>query len=102
MPSPLQSIPEHTSDPRIASARLIHRTRDRADIKLGLSPRAGQGLLRAAQALALIAARDAVLPEDVQAAFPAVAGHRLLRSESGQGEMPVLLRQLIESVAVPE
>jgi MoxR-like ATPase len=82
--------------------KLIHRTRDRADIKLGLSPRAGQGLLRAAQALALIGARDAVLPEDVQAAFPAVAGHRLLRRESGQGEMPVLLRQLIESVAVPE
>jgi MoxR-like ATPase len=93
----------HVAEPLLDYVqKLIHRTRERADIKLGLSPRAGHGLLRAAQAWALIGARDAVLPEDVQTVFPAVAGHRLLRRESGQGEMPVLLRELIESVAVPE
>jgi MoxR-like ATPase len=93
----------HVAEPLLDYVqKLIHRTRDRADIKLGLSPRAGHGLLRAAQAWALIGARDAVLPEDVQTVFPAVAGHRLLRRESGQGEMPALLRELVESVAVPE
>ncbi|MCB1865087.1 MAG: AAA family ATPase [Chromatiales bacterium] len=43
----------------------------------GLSPRAGQGLLSAARAYALVEARGHVLPEDVQAVFPAVATHRL-------------------------
>src|ERR1700704_606892 len=58
---------------------LIARTRERSDLKLGLSPRAGQGLLRAAQAWACLAARPAVLPEDVQAVLPAVVAHRLPR-----------------------
>src|SRR5205807_1100494 len=38
---------------------LIARTRERSDLKLGLSPRAGQGLLRAAQAWAYLAGRAA-------------------------------------------
>jgi MoxR-like ATPase len=45
--------------------KLIQRSRERPDVKLGLSPRAGQGLLRAAQAWALLQGRNAVLPEDV-------------------------------------
>jgi MoxR-like ATPase len=43
----------------------------------GLSPRAGLGLLRAARAWALLAGRDYVLPEDVQAVLPACLPHRL-------------------------
>ncbi|MFO1313409.1 MAG: AAA family ATPase [Burkholderiales bacterium] len=43
----------------------------------GLSPRAGLMLLSAARAHAMIAARPMVLPEDVQAVFASVAGHRL-------------------------
>ncbi|HZC87261.1 MAG TPA: hypothetical protein VE266_09735, partial [Steroidobacteraceae bacterium] len=38
---------------------LIARTREHADLKLGLSPRAGQGLIRAAQAWAYLAGRGA-------------------------------------------
>jgi MoxR-like ATPase len=49
----------------------------RAKMLLGLSPRAAQGLLRAAQAWALIGGEKAVLPEHVQAVFPAIAAHRL-------------------------
>jgi MoxR-like ATPase len=56
---------------------LIASTRQRSDIPIGLSPRAGQGLVRAARAWALIAGRDMVIPEDIQAVFPAVASHRL-------------------------
>jgi MoxR-like ATPase len=48
-----------------------------AGARRGLSPRAGLMLLAAARAHALVAARPMVLPEDVQAVFPAVAGHRL-------------------------
>ncbi len=72
------------------------------DIKLGLSPRAGQGLLRAAQAWALIAGRDAVLPEDVQAVFPAVAAHRLMRRDPGRGRRRRLLRASCSRRAGPE
>jgi MoxR-like ATPase len=48
-----------------------------AATRRGLSPRAGLMLLAAARAHAMIAARPMVLPEDVQAVFPSVAGHRL-------------------------
>lgn len=57
---------------------LVNATRTDAQVQMGLSPRAGLALLAAARAWALIDARDAVLPEDVQAVFKAVAAHRLL------------------------
>jgi MoxR-like ATPase len=56
---------------------LLASTRRRSDIQIGLSPRAGQGLVRAARAWALLAGRDLTLPEDIQAVFAAVASHRL-------------------------
>jgi MoxR-like ATPase len=43
----------------------------------GLSPRAGLMLVAAARAWALIGGRPMVMPEDVQAVFPSLAGHRL-------------------------
>jgi MoxR-like ATPase len=58
---------------------LVARTR--AQLPLGLSPRAAQGLLRAAQACALVAGDAAVLPEHVQTVFPAIAAHRLVAVE---------------------
>jgi MoxR-like ATPase len=48
-----------------------------AATRRGLSPRAGLMLLAAARAHAMIASRPMVLPEDVQAVFASVAGHRL-------------------------
>ena len=48
-----------------------------AATRRGLSPRAGLMLLAASRAHAMIGARPMVLPEDVQAVFPSVAGHRL-------------------------
>jgi len=57
--------------------------RSRSELPLGLSPRAAQGLLRGAQAWALLAGERAVLPEHVQAVFAAVAAHRLERRDAG-------------------
>ena len=68
-----------------------------ADLKLGLSPRAGQGLLRAAQAWAYLARRNAVLPEDVQAVLPAVVAHRLERRDAAARPGEDLAREIIES-----
>lgn len=66
----------------------------------GLSPRAGIALKQCAQAWALMEGRDFVLPEDVQAVLPGVAGHRLHAAgheNSGNDNIEVLLK----SIAVP-
>lgn len=93
----------HVSDAVLDYAQaLIARTRDRADLKLGLSPRAGQGLIRAAQAWTFLAGRNAVLPDDVQAVFPAVVSHRLERREpTGSNDGLAIANELIRAVPVP-
>lgn len=57
--------------------RLVEATRTQPAFALGLSPRGSLALLAAARAWALLVGRDYVIPEDVQAVLPAVAGHRL-------------------------
>jgi MoxR-like ATPase len=79
---------------------LIARTRERGDLKLGLSPRAGQGLIRAAQAWAFLGGRGALLPEDVQAVLPSVVAHRLERREASEAHED-LAREMIRAVPVP-
>ena len=81
---------------------LIARTRERTDLKLGLSPRAGQGLIRAAQAWTYLESRKSVLPEDIQAVLPSVAAHRLERREpGGSSEGRSIASELIKAVPVP-
>lgn len=78
--------------------RLLEESRRMPGLMYGLSPRAGLGLVRAARAWALMDGRHHVLPDDIQAVFPAVAGHRLDQGESGKGLDRV--RQLLDKVAV--
>jgi MoxR-like ATPase len=81
---------------------LIARTRARTDLKLGLSPRAGQGLIRAAQAWAYLQNRNAVLPEDIQAVLPAVVAHRLERREGLDARAGhALTEEILKSVPLP-
>ena len=63
--------------------RLVHATRNNASVRTGLSPRASLALLKAARAHAFMCRRDAVFPDDVQAVFEAVAGHRLVLQGAG-------------------
>lgn len=63
--------------------RVVNATREDNQFYDGLSPRAALSLLAAARAWALLDGRDAVLPDDVQAVFPCVAGHRLRRRIAG-------------------
>lgn len=70
--------------------------------RVGLSPRAGIALLRAARAWALLNRRDHVIPEDVQAVLPAVAGHRLHPDEEHLPSSSAdLVVRLLEGVSVP-
>jgi MoxR-like ATPase len=74
----------------------------RVQLELGLSPRAAQGLLRAAQAWALIQGESAVLPDHVQIVFPAIAAHRLeTRHGDGAAHGNELADALIRAVPVP-
>ena len=69
----------HASEPLIAYVQaLVGRSRKHPGVRVGLSPRAGLALLRAARAHALLLGRSHAIPEDVQALFAAVAEHRLL------------------------
>jgi MoxR-like ATPase len=77
---------------------LVTRSRGTDRRAPGLSPRAGLYLLSASRAWALLERRAMVLPEDVQAVFPAVAGHRL-GAERRRGLARAM--DLLESVAIP-
>lgn len=80
--------------------KLLAASRHSADFAHGLSTRAGLALLRAAQALALIQGEGAVLPEQVQTLFPAVAWHRL-GGGGDDGQQAHRLQRLLDSVPVP-
>lgn len=67
----------------------------------GLSPRAGLGLLAAARAWSWMDGRDMVLPDDVQAVFPAVARHRLRSPQGGGQARAEDIAALIQSVPIP-
>ncbi|BBD79624.1 MoxR-like ATPases [Aerosticca soli] len=77
---------------------LLTASRRHPEIRLGLSPRAGLSLLGAARAWALLGRRRYVLPEDVQAVFVPLAGHRLVPARGASGE--ALARALLAEVAV--
>lgn len=82
---------------------LLTASRRSALLAEGLSPRAGIALLRAARAWAMLAGRDHVLPDDVQAVLAAVAGHRIKPARGGLGthhSRAELVSELRDSVAV--
>ena len=78
---------------------LIRATREHRLLRHGLSPRAGLALKHAAQAWALLEGRSGVIPEDVQAVFTAVAGHRLSVAERGNAR--AIADEILASVAIP-
>ncbi|HAT1594998.1 TPA: MoxR family ATPase [Legionella pneumophila] len=61
---------------------LLDASRNQGWFNHGLSPRAGMGLVHAAQAFARTDDRDFVRPDDIQAVMPAVVNHRLIIKKS--------------------
>ncbi len=90
----------HTSTAIIEYVQnLLEHTRNSDLFYFGLSPRAGLGLLRAAQAWALIADRKQVLPEDVQAVLASIVKHRLHTRDAYLDRD--IVDELISHVAIP-
>jgi MoxR-like ATPase len=81
---------------------LVRHTRESADIEIGLSPRGAQALIAAARAHAFVESHAGVYPDDVQAVFAAVAGHRLKPAASTRFRSPSeLCQHVLDSVAIP-
>jgi MoxR-like ATPase len=57
---------------------IIQATRKHADLMLGASPRASLGLIRAAQAAAVLEGRSYVIPDDIKHLAGAVLAHRII------------------------
>ena len=90
----------HASEALVSYVQaLLARSRQQPGVRVGLSPRAGLALLRAARAYALLLGREHVLPEDVQALFIAVAGHRL-SGEAEAGSGAALAKAVLHAVPV--
>ena len=81
---------------------LVTHTRESADIEIGLSPRGAQALVAGARAHAFVENHSGVYPDDVQAVFAAVAGHRLKPAASTRFRSPSeLCQHVLDSVAIP-
>jgi MoxR-like ATPase len=80
---------------------LIAATRNGQWFLMGLSPRAGIAVLRAAKAQALLCGRDYVAPDDVQAIFAQTVAHRLIPvSDAGRGSIEQV-RAMLDAVPLP-
>ncbi len=93
----------HMTDPLVDYIQaLVRFTRESPEIEIGLSPRGSLALVAAARAHAFIENHSGVFPDDVQAVFVAVAGHRLkAASNSAFRTQAELSRHVLDSVRIP-
>ena len=97
-----QVLQVHAAEPLITYVQdLVAATRSGRWFLQGLSPRAGIAVMRAAKANALLAGRDYVAPDDVQAILPQTVAHRLLPvGDAGLGATEQV-RAMLEAVPLP-
>jgi MoxR-like ATPase len=81
--------------------RLTLATRGHPEVILGVSPRGGVAVQRAAQAMALLQGRGFVTPDDVKAIAPAAMAHRLLTRQRGLASGQAVVQELLTKVEVP-
>ena len=80
---------------------LIAATRSGRWFVEGLSPRAGIAVLRAAKARALLARRDYVAPDDVQAILAQTIAHRLVPAAGAGRGRREQVRAMVEATPLP-
>lgn len=85
-------------------ADLVQATRNHKLIELGGSPRASLSLLNASKAMAAIAGRDFVIPEDIKAVCIPVLRHRIILTPDAEMEGVTdveVLESLFEGIEIP-
>ncbi|ORC35616.1 hypothetical protein B4O97_08195 [Marispirochaeta aestuarii] len=85
-------------------ADLVAATRSHGKVRFGVSPRGAIGIMRAAQALALLRGREFVLPDDVKELAGPVLEHRIIlrHDERTRGATAAaVLGEVLGSVPVP-
>ncbi len=85
------------------AVEICRASRSAPGVYLGASPRASIWLLRAAQAHAVLASRDYVVPDDVKTMAVPCLAHRILTAE-GDGDIAhasSVVRALLESTPAP-
>lgn len=83
---------------------LVRNTRENPYIELGISPRGTISLAKMAKAMAFLAQRDYVIPEDVATVFLDVSSHRILlnaKARVGHVTAQNILLQILEQVKKP-
>jgi MoxR-like ATPase len=79
-------------------------SREHPDVYLGASPRGSLALFRAAQARALLAGRDYVLPDDIKALAEPTLAHRLILSPAARlkgTSASTIIAEILRSQPVP-
>jgi len=85
-------------------ATITAATRNHPALQLGASPRGSIALLKAAQACALLSARDYVLPDDIRRMALPVLSHRLILTPEARMKgisAQQVLSNLLDTVPVP-
>ena len=80
---------------------LIQETRKNSKVLVGISPRGGISLLKAAKSLAYIRGRDYVIPDDIQEMAVPVLAHRLILKSSIGTTNEEIIKETIKNVEVP-
>lgn len=84
--------------------KMTYATRSHSKIFLGASPRASTALLRCSKAVALLAGRDFVIPDDIQYVAPHIYNHRIILTPDAELEAVEsfdVINEIIENLEVP-
>jgi MoxR-like ATPase len=85
-------------------AAVVHKTRTHSDLYLGASPRASLALMKTAKAVAAMAGRDFVTPDDIRFVSYPVLNHRVVLTAEHEMEgytTKEVIDQIIKNVEVP-
>ncbi|MEP0844277.1 MAG: MoxR family ATPase [Phycisphaerae bacterium] len=103
-----ERVPEVKVDDRLVhyALDLVEVTRDHEHLEVGVSPRGTISLIRAAQAAAMLAGRDFVIPDDIKSLFIPVCAHRVVSKSYLHDGHTVsseqVLADIMRNVTVPE
>jgi MoxR-like ATPase len=85
-------------------ADLVCETRNNSDLFLGASPRASLSILKTSKAIAAMAGRDFVTPDDIRFVAPSVLNHRIIPTPEREMEgidAEDIINEIIRKIEVP-